>query len=287
MTDISALLLFFELELNRIDDAALEAGDAGTGAGALPSVDREPAHGEALSARRQDRGALPREVADGCHRPSTACSTRPWPACASRSMAKMLALEPTLNLMQSARTRPGARPAPRRWPRPSRRTCALFTLITNTLAKDKDISDRWRGFKDIADARHLSNRVEPEVVAALVESARSGLSAPVAPLLQHEGEVAGQGPSSCTGTATRRCRRRTRAKCRGPRQGTSSSPPIGSFAPEMASIAAGLLRQALDRRADAARQGAGRLRASDRALGASLCAAQLPGQDARRDDAGP
>ncbi|WP_395686465.1 M3 family oligoendopeptidase, partial [Aestuariivirga sp.] len=35
-----------------------------------------------------------------------------------------------------------------------------------------EISDRWRGFKDIADARHLSNRVEPEVVAALVDSVR-------------------------------------------------------------------------------------------------------------------
>ena len=47
-----------------------------------------------------------------------------------------------------------------------------FTLITNTLAKDKDISDRWRGFQDVADARHLSNRVEPEVVDALVEAVR-------------------------------------------------------------------------------------------------------------------
>src|SRR4029079_2858739 len=47
-----------------------------------------------------------------------------------------------------------------------------FTLITNTLAKDKEISDRWRGFKDIADARHLSNRVEPEVVDALVSAVR-------------------------------------------------------------------------------------------------------------------
>ena len=36
----------------------------------------------------------------------------------------------------------------------------LFTLITNTLAKDKEISDRWRGFKDVADSRHLANRVE-------------------------------------------------------------------------------------------------------------------------------
>ena len=45
---------------------------------------------------------------------------------------------------------------------------AQFALITNTLAKDKEISDRWRGFADIADARHLSNRVEREVVDALV-----------------------------------------------------------------------------------------------------------------------
>ncbi|MCX4196129.1 M3 family oligoendopeptidase [Methylobacterium organophilum] len=49
----------------------------------------------------------------------------------------------------------------------------VFTLITNTLAKDKEIGDRWRGFKDVADARHLSNRVEPEVVEALVDAVRA------------------------------------------------------------------------------------------------------------------
>src|SRR6266566_3533508 len=49
----------------------------------------------------------------------------------------------------------------------------LFTLITNTLAKDKEISDRWRGFKDVADSRHLANRVEPEVVEALVSAVRA------------------------------------------------------------------------------------------------------------------
>ena len=63
----------------------------------------------------------------------------------------------------------------------------IFALITNTLAKDKEISDRWRGFKDIADSRHLNNRVEREVVDALVGSVRAGLSEAVAPLLQAEG----------------------------------------------------------------------------------------------------
>lgn len=47
-----------------------------------------------------------------------------------------------------------------------------FTLITNTLAKDKEISDRWRGFEDVADSRHLDNRVEREVVDALTEAVR-------------------------------------------------------------------------------------------------------------------
>jgi oligoendopeptidase F len=49
----------------------------------------------------------------------------------------------------------------------------LFTLITNTLAKDKEISDRWRGFADVADSRHLANRVEREVVDALAEAVRN------------------------------------------------------------------------------------------------------------------
>ena len=48
----------------------------------------------------------------------------------------------------------------------------LFTLITNTLAKDKEISDRWRGFKDVADSRHLGNKVEAPVVDALVAAVR-------------------------------------------------------------------------------------------------------------------
>ena len=47
-----------------------------------------------------------------------------------------------------------------------------FALITNTLAKDKEISDRWRKFEDVADSRHLANRVEREVVDALVAAVR-------------------------------------------------------------------------------------------------------------------
>jgi oligoendopeptidase F len=37
----------------------------------------------------------------------------------------------------------------------------------NTIAKDEEISDRWRKFADVADSRHLANRVERETVEAL------------------------------------------------------------------------------------------------------------------------
>ncbi|TAJ28021.1 MULTISPECIES: M3 family oligoendopeptidase [unclassified Bosea (in: a-proteobacteria)] len=53
-----------------------------------------------------------------------------------------------------------------------RKELRTFTLITNTLAKDKEISDRWRKFEDVADSRHLANRVEREVVDALVAAVR-------------------------------------------------------------------------------------------------------------------
>ncbi|MGN6101357.1 MAG: M3 family oligoendopeptidase, partial [Devosia sp.] len=49
----------------------------------------------------------------------------------------------------------------------------LFTHITNVLAKDKEISDRWHHFSDIADSRHLANSVEREVVDALQQAVRA------------------------------------------------------------------------------------------------------------------
>jgi oligoendopeptidase F len=85
---------------------------------------------------------------------------------------KALTIEPTLNLLQDANgeLRKAAAQALGKVFKENLRT---FTLITNVLAKDKEISDRWRGFADVADSRHLANRVEPEVIAALVEAVRT------------------------------------------------------------------------------------------------------------------
>ncbi len=47
-----------------------------------------------------------------------------------------------------------------------------FALITNTLAKDKEIEDRWRRFPRPISSRNLGNFVEDEVVDALIAAVR-------------------------------------------------------------------------------------------------------------------
>ncbi len=49
----------------------------------------------------------------------------------------------------------------------------LFALITNTLAKDKEIEDRWRKFERPISSRNLANFVEDEVVDALISAVRA------------------------------------------------------------------------------------------------------------------
>ena len=69
---------------------------------------------------------------------------------ALQGRGKELAIEPTLNLLQdrAPEKRKAAGQALAKTFKDNERT---FALITNTLAKDKEISDRWRGFQDVAD----------------------------------------------------------------------------------------------------------------------------------------
>jgi oligoendopeptidase F len=48
-----------------------------------------------------------------------------------------------------------------------------FALVTNTLAKDKEIEDKWRHYAKPISARNLGNRVEDEVVDALIGAVRA------------------------------------------------------------------------------------------------------------------
>lgn len=170
ITASSLHLLFFELELNRVDDAALEQamGDPALGH-YRPWIE---------DVRKEKPYQLEDRVEELFHEKSQT-GAGAWNRLFDETMSSLrfkvdgkdLPLEQTLSLMQDA-SETKRRAASEALAKTFKSNLRIFTQITNTLAKDKEISDRWRGFKDIADARHLSNRVEPEVVEALVSAVR-------------------------------------------------------------------------------------------------------------------
>ena len=170
ITDVSSGLLFFELEMNLIDDAVLEK------AMQVPAL----AHYRPWIVNlRMERPFQLEDKIEQLFLEKSQTGFGAFNRLFDETMAGLrfhvdgeeLTLEPTLNLMQSpdeAQRKAGSLALAKTFGE----NVKLFTLITNTLAKDKEISDRWRGFKDIAEARHLSNRVEPAVVDALVSAVR-------------------------------------------------------------------------------------------------------------------
>ena len=168
ITNASSDLLFFTLELNRIDDALLEKA-----LNAAPLSHYRP---WIEDVRREKPYQLEDRIEQLFHEKSVT-GRGAWNRLFDETIASLrfkvdgqeLSLEPTLNLMQDKKqeTRKAAADALAATLKDNLRS---FALITNTLSKDKEISDRWRGFQDIADSRHLSNRVEREVVDALVSA---------------------------------------------------------------------------------------------------------------------
>jgi oligoendopeptidase F len=171
ITAASTHLLFFVLELNRLDDRSLEAAML------------DPALGHYRPWLEDIRKEKPYQLDDRIEQlfhEKSVTTYSAWNRLFDETIAslrfkvgtKSLAIEPTLNLLQDRRETM-RRMAAQALAATFKKELRTFALITNILAKDKEISDRWRGFADVADARHLSNRVEPEVVAALVEAVRA------------------------------------------------------------------------------------------------------------------
>ena len=170
ITAASTHLLFFTLELNRLDDALIE------------KAMQEPVLGHYRPWLEDIRKDKPYQLEDRVEQLFHEKSVTGYSAfnrlfdetmvaLRFKVKGKMLAIEPTLNLMQDAKEA-NRKAAAEALARTFKDNARLFTLVTNTLAKDKEISDRWRGFNDIAASRHLANRIEPEVVDALVASVR-------------------------------------------------------------------------------------------------------------------
>ncbi|MEP7454341.1 M3 family oligoendopeptidase [Phyllobacterium sp. SB3] len=172
LTDASTHLIFYGLELNRIDDALIEK-----------AMNDNPAIGHYrpwLVDLRKDKPFQLDDKLEQLFHEKSITGRGAWNRLFDETMTSLrfevngeeLAIEPTLNLLQDSNgeVRKAASDALAKTFKENLRT---FTLITNTLAKDKEISDRWRGFEDIADSRHLANRVEREVVDALAEAVQA------------------------------------------------------------------------------------------------------------------
>src|ERR1700694_2401260 len=175
LTNASVHLLFFALELNRVDDAVIER------AMQTPELAHYRPWIEDL---RKDK---PYQLEDRIEQLFYTKSQRGYSAwnrlfdqpisgLLFKVSGRELAIEPTLNLLQdrAPEKRKAAGQALAKTFQANERT---FALITNTLGNDKEISDRWRGFQDVADSRHLNNRVEREVVDALAGSGRAAYPA--------------------------------------------------------------------------------------------------------------
>ncbi|MFZ0125018.1 MAG: M3 family oligoendopeptidase [Xanthobacteraceae bacterium] len=171
ITTASSHLLFFTLELNRIDGAVLQAAvQSGPLAHYRPWLE---------DIRREKPYQLEDRVEQLFHEKSVTAYGA-WNRLFDETISGLrfsiggekLPIEQTLNLLQDS-DETVRKHAAQALAKTFAANLRVFTLITNTLAKDKEISDRWRGFPDVASSRHLANRVEPEVVDALVATVRA------------------------------------------------------------------------------------------------------------------
>ncbi|MDX9859530.1 MAG: M3 family oligoendopeptidase [Rhodospirillales bacterium] len=178
ITTISTDLLFFELELNRIDDEV------------LARQLEQPAAKRYAPWVRDVRVMRPHQLSDEVekllHEKSVA-GRAAWVRLFDETLAGLrfevegsrLSLSDTLNLL-SDKNGSVRKAAAKALGRVLGENLKLFSLITNTLAKDKQIEDDWRRFPRPVSARNLANLVEDEVVEALVGSVREAF-----PLLAH------------------------------------------------------------------------------------------------------
>ncbi len=171
MTDITSDLLFFNLEINRVEDATLAAMDA-----ASTALQRWRPF------LRDCRSYRPHQLSDDIekllHEKATT-GPRAWNRLFDETMARLrFPFEgksvTSAEILHRLSDRDGGvrKDAARTFGKTMGENIQTFALITNTLAKDKEIEDKWRRFERPPSSRNLSNQVEDVVVDALVSAVK-------------------------------------------------------------------------------------------------------------------
>ena len=171
VTTISSHLLFFTLEINRLEDQALEKKIGGSAA---------LAHWRPWL--RDLRVFRPHQLSDEMEKllhEKEVAGASAWNRLFDETIANMkvkvgeeeVTVSAALNGL-SDRDRAKRAASAKGVSAAFAERVRLFTLITNTLAKDKEIEDKWRHYPRPGSYRNRSNMVEDEVVDALVSAVR-------------------------------------------------------------------------------------------------------------------
>jgi oligoendopeptidase F len=166
VTAISVHLLFFTLELNRLDEAALEVKLS------------DPALARWRPWLRDLRVFRPHQLSDELEKllhEKEVTGHSAWSRLFDETIAGMrvpmggedLTVSAALNKL-SDHDRAVREAAGKAIGLAFGKNTKLFALITNTLAKDKEITDAWRHYPRPGSSRNRANMVEDEVVDALV-----------------------------------------------------------------------------------------------------------------------
>ena len=166
LTEHTTKLVFYGLEFNRLDEEALSK---------LLSQDTALARYKPVFDRM--RAMKPYQLSDEMERflhDQSVIGATAWNRLFDETIASLvftidgedLPLEAATNKL-SEQDRDTREAAAREIARVLRENTSLFARVHNTLAKDKEIEDRWRKMPTPQTGRHLSNHVEAEVVEAL------------------------------------------------------------------------------------------------------------------------
>ncbi|MCV2879494.1 M3 family oligoendopeptidase [Sedimentimonas flavescens] len=165
ITTFTTPLVFFSLEFNRIDDARYEA------------VFNDPLVNRYKRVFDRMRAMKPHQLSDEMEKflhDQSVVGAAAWNRLFDETTAALefevlgetLNLEATTTLL-SDHDRAKREAAARELARVFGENIKIFARVHNTLAKEKEIEDRWRKMPTPQTGRHLSNDVEPEVVEAL------------------------------------------------------------------------------------------------------------------------
>ncbi|MDA0782551.1 MAG: M3 family oligoendopeptidase [Rickettsiales bacterium] len=171
ITEISSLILFFELEINKISDKEMDKKHSS-------SSELKKYQPWIRDVRVMKPYQLSDEVEKILHEKSIT-SRQSWHRLFEETMAdlrfpfddKKLTAAEVMNFM-SSKNEDERKKAAKSVGKTLGENIKKFALITNVLAKDKEINDRWRKFSKPISSRNLANLIEDEVAEALINSVK-------------------------------------------------------------------------------------------------------------------